>query len=167
MKHTFLSFHLENKQLLMLKYENKFIDLGRALVQSIEVGKFEYGVCKVCLVEMVSMIKFEMLTPLMLKKNPEIVKWVEKLCHFTERKRLSCGQFISEESRSIRSLSTEALNSFKKLMNFDRTNDEFMQFFYDNVKLFHELTANIPHIQKRQLTIDPELNLMIDDPNDA
>lgn len=103
------------------------------------------------------------MTPLILKKNPEVVNWIAKLCRFTDESRLSRGQAeISEHSQRIRAHSKMLLNSFKMLMDFDGPNDAFMEFFYDNVQLFHELTRHIPNIEKRQLTIDPELNLMAD-----
>lgn len=150
-------------QLMMLKFENQFINLGRALVQSVGMGHFNYRVSKVCLHELMAMVKTHMVTPLMLKKNPEIISWIAKLCRFMDEKRSSRGQAnISEDSQRIRAESKMLLNSMKALMDFDGSNDAFMEFFYENVKLFHELTTNISNIEKRQLTIDPELNLMTD-----
>lgn len=153
---------------MTLKYENQFIDLGRALVHSNEMDQLNYDVCNICLAEMTSMIKYKMLTPLMLKKNAEFVNWIAKLCRFTDKKqtsrrRRSRGRAkISEQSQRIRTDSNKLLNSMKLLMGFDGSNDTFMAFFHENVKLFHELTVNMPHTEKRQLTIDPELNLMKD-----
>lgn len=151
-------------QLLMLKNENQFIDLGRALIHSIEMGQLNYNVCNVCLAELLTMTKCKMLTPLMLKKNPEIVEWIAKLCRFTDKKRRSSRRRAnpSKQCQQIRAASNTLLNSLKMLMDFNGPNNAFVSFFEENVKLLHELTANMEHIDKRQLTIDPELNLMND-----
>lgn len=141
---------------MLLKYENRFIDLGRTLVQSVEIGRLNCRVSGICLNELLAMVKHRMITSLMLKKNPEIVSWIAKLCHFAAKNRSSCGQAnISELSQHIRAVSKVLLNSFKVLMDFDGSNDAFMQYFYENVKLLHELTKNISNIEKRQLTDDP------------
>lgn len=156
---TFILYFIEAAQLKILKYENVFIDLGRALVNSVKIGQFNYRVCIICIGEMETMIKNRTLTALMLKKNPEIVNWIAKLCHFTDT---SHGQAnVSEECQQIRDESKRAFDAFKELMDFDGSNDAFLEFFYENVKLFHELTTNITNSEKRQLTIDPELNLMM------
>lgn len=99
----------------------------------------------------------------MLKKNPEVVNWVAKLCRFTDENRSVRGDAsISEQSQRIRTESKKLLNMTKVLMDFDGPNDVFMEYFSDHVKLFTELTENLTDIEKRQLTVDPELNLMID-----
>lgn len=147
---------------MLLKYENQFINLGIALVDSVRLNEFRFNVCEICLNEMKDMVKLRMLNSLMLKKNPEIVNWIAKLCRFSDQKRTSREQRISKQSQIIRATSNELLNSLKVLMNFNGSNDAFMQFFRENVKLFHELTVNMSDIAKRQLTIDPESELMID-----
>lgn len=153
-------------QSMRLKYENQLIDLGRALISSVKMDQLNYDVCQVCLTEMIAMTKFNMLTPLMLKKNPAIVHWIAKLCRFTDNKRQPTRSrrsrvraIISEQSQQIRNASSTLLNAWKILLDFDGSNGSngaFMTFFYENVKLFHELTANMPYTEKRQLTIDPE-----------
>lgn len=151
-------------QTMLIKYENQFIDLGRALIRSIKLDQWNYDVCKVCLAELTTMAKFKMLTPLMLKKNPQIVNWIAKLCRFTDKKQRSSRRQAnpSTKCQQIRTESKTLLNSLKMLMDFHGTNDAFMAFFHETVKLLHELTADMEHTEARQLTIDPELNLMND-----
>lgn len=149
---------------MLLKYENQFIDLGRALIRSIVVDHFDYDVCKVCLAELAKMVKCKMLTPLMLKKNALIVNWIAKLCRLTDKKGRSSRRQAkpSDECQEIRADANALLNLLKVPMGFNGPNHVFMAFFHENVKLLHELTVNMEHTEKRQLTIDPELNLMND-----
>lgn len=150
------------QQLSVLKHENRFIDLGRSLVDSVRIGHFNFKVCTMCINEISAMIMNKKLTALMLKKNPEIVNWIAKLCRFNNEKSHSRNsQSISSECQMIRTDSSKLLKSFERLMSYDGSNDGFMDYFYENVKLFHELTTNISIDEKRQLTKDPEDNLLM------
>lgn len=150
---------------MLIKYENQFIDLGRALVRSVLKDQLNYDVCEVCLAELTTMAKCKMLTPLMLKKNPQIVDWIAKLCRFTDKMGRSSRRQASRPSKKcqqIRAASKTLLNLLKVLMDFNGPNHAFVAFFHENVKLLQELTVDMEHTEKRQLTIDPELNLMND-----
>lgn len=143
------------------------MDLGGTLIQSVKIGRFNYLMSIICLGELKSMMRQKLITPLMLKKNPEVVKWIAKLCRFTDENRSARGEAsISAHSQQIRIASKSLLNMMKVLMDFDGPNDVFMEYFSDHVKLFTELTTNLTDTEKRQLTIDPELDLM-NDINDA
>lgn len=160
-------FYTERKQVAMIKHEILFIDLGRTLIQSVEIGRFNYGMCMICIVELASMLRQNWLTPLMLKKSPAIVEWTAKLCRFMDKNPSTREQPNSmDKCQKVRTESNKLLNWFKVLMDFDGPNDAFMEYFAENVKLFHELTTNLTDIEKRQLTVDPELNLMNDIMND-
>lgn len=136
------------------------------MIQSVEIGRFNYFVCILCLSELGMMIRDKMLTPLMLKKNPDVVIWIAKLCRFSDERPSTRGQAnVLEHRQQVRTVSRSILNLLKELMGFDGSNQAFSEYFSENVKLFRELTTNMTDIEKQQLTIDPELNLMtsIDD----
>lgn len=40
-------------------------------------------------------------------------------------------------------------------MHFNGSNEEFVEWFNESVKIFHELTANIGNDKRRELTLDP------------
>lgn len=105
---------------MLMRQEVLFVDLGRTLIQSVEIGRFDYPVCIICLGELIAMVKQKMLTPLMLKKNPEIVNWIAKLCRFTDKNRSARGEAsISEQSQRIRIESKRLLRMMMVLMDFD------------------------------------------------
>lgn len=139
-----------------------FMDLGRTLIQSVEIGRFDFPVAIICLSELTGMMKQKMITPLMLKKNPEIVKWIGKLCRFTDKSRSTREEAsITVQGQQVRIESKRLFNMLKVRMDFVGPNDVFMEHFADNVKLFNELTTNLTDKEKRQLNIDPELSLMM------
>lgn len=47
------------------------------------------------------------------------------------------------------------LFSIKMVMEFNGSNEEFLQWFNESEALFRELTADITDIERRQLTSDP------------
>lgn len=139
----------------MLKYENHFIDLGRTLVQSIKIGMLSIDTCKLCLSELLFMAKGT-ITPLMLKKNPNIVQWVSKLCRFSESNAQHFETLLPNKE-SIRELAKTTLDAFKNVMNFTGTDDEFVLYVFNSAKLFFELTRDMSEVERRQLIIDPEI----------
>lgn len=144
--------------MLALKNENNFIDLGRSLVQSIRAGHLSFNTCKICLGEMRSLSKGA-LTPLMLKKNPHTVQWVAKLCRYSEYSQQD-NERLSTRSKNVRSLAKATLNAFKTVMNYNASNEQFMIWYFNSVKLFEDLTRNMSDIERRQLTIDPEIDFL-------
>lgn len=105
----------------------------------------------------------------MLKKNPEIVHGVLKMCRYVDvnipsgskirsfANKTSSGfkVFISRIFFLFFSLyivfySTQTVMGFK-----NGTNDAFLQWFNESVELFRELTSNIAKDERRQLLDDP------------
>lgn len=146
-------------QLFHLKNENAFIDLGRLLVQSVMIGKpVNVETCKICLGE-IGVLTKSSITPLMLKKNPQIVHWVEKLTRFSEY-RLQNGTELSTVSKTIRERANSTLTALKNVMKFDGNHDEFMPWFLESSRLFQEITRNMSKEDISQLTIDPEIEFL-------
>ncbi|XP_055308221.1 uncharacterized protein LOC129572303 [Sitodiplosis mosellana] len=150
----------------LIEVENRFIGLGKIIIRSVQTGKCELLKCEICLGEMY-LLSEKMLTPLMLKKNPEIVRGVSKLCRYTVTDKRRPGQSRTECSK-IRSYANKTFGGFKTVMGYKNeegsknvTNEEFFQCFNDSVKLFHELTACISDDERRRLTDDPESSLAV------
>lgn len=137
-----------------------FVDLGQHLVKHVEIGRFDYVMCSITFGELNRMMQDKVVTCLMLKKNPEIVKWISKLCRFAV-KSLSPQEekTISEQSQRVRTDAKQLLNEMKRLMDFEGPNEVFMEHFAEHVDLFNELTAHLTPIEKCQLTIEPELSV--------
>lgn len=142
----------------MLKMENEFIDLGRALIESIQIGRLDLKVCEICLVEMYFLTRKKSFAPIILKKNPQIVQWVAKLCRFAESNRNGATP-QSEKSQYIRKRAKDLMTLFKMVMNFTDADEKFIPWFCETVHLFHELIAHLSDEQKQQLTDDPDIQL--------
>lgn len=141
-------------QNLLLKMENLFIDLGVTLTQAVQVGKLEFDICAICLKEIIRLSNKD-LTSVMLKKHPPIVRLVANLCRYSESK-LGHGEALSERSLIIQKHAKDALAGFQNVLGFIGTYNEFLRWFDDSIKVFHELTANMSEEERCQLTTDPE-----------
>lgn len=142
----------------MLKQENHFIDLGRSMLDSVRIGRsMNVDACKICLHEMRVMSKVA-LTPLMLKKNPQIVHGVWKLCQYSDYE-LQDGQQVSSKSRTIQMAAIGTLNALKRVLQYNDCQEQFLTWFFESAKLFQELTRHLSDKQRTQLTIDPETEL--------
>lgn len=126
------------------------------MLDSVRFGRTPNDVvCTICLNEIRVMSK-STLTPLMLKKNPQIVHWVWKLCHYSEHD----GQEVSSKSQTIREAAIGTLRGLKMVLKFNDCDEQFINWFFESAKLFQELTRHLSHEQRTQLTIDPEIELL-------
>lgn len=144
-------------QNLHLKMENLFIDLGLTLTQAVQVAKLQYDMCNICLKEIVRISN--KLTSVMLKKHPQIVRMVANLCRYSETE-LCRSEALSARSLVIQKDAKDVLTEFQKILGFTGTNNEFLRWFNDSVKVFHDLTANMSEEERYKLTIDPESEIV-------
>lgn len=96
------------------------------------------------------------ITPLMLKKNPQIVQWVSKLCRYSEYN-VQEDEELSVNSQRVRKLAEKTLDAFKTVMDFKGSNIEFMPYVWNSFKLFNDLTKDMSEVERRQVAIDPEI----------
>ncbi|XP_031625730.1 uncharacterized protein LOC116342320 [Contarinia nasturtii] len=139
----------------LIENENRLIDLGRILIRSMQIGKSDLLKCQIILSEMFQLSK-KRITPLMLKKNPEIVYNVLKLCNYADVNKPSDKTDRSKSCLRTRKNATTTLNGFKTVMGFNGTNRQFLNWFNESVKLFHELTSKMSKNERRQVIFDPE-----------
>lgn len=98
------------------------------MIRSVQTGKCEMLICEICLAEIYRkfdafdialgnyyilisrlVLSKQLLTPLMLKKNPELVRAVSKLCRFANSNIRQPGEACSK----IRSYANKTFSSFK------------------------------------------------------